>query len=306
MSDFLSELEDAISAPEPRKGSAYKRHQKMVEREARKLAKKKERQIRKEANRKAEKKQRRRDIDKMDDLTRAQFEALTPEQQEQLIETARMTPKQLKLAKKKKSFLIHLRSLGNETKAARKAGFKYGKAAIDRMRKSDPLFDLNCRIAQQEAIAELESEARRRAIHGVEEYVTYRGEVSYLRDAYGVIVLDPITGEPVPLKVRKYSDRLLELLLKRFDPAYRDKEPVQQATQGGVLLINNTQINNTTNNSVSWEEKAQSHEQDMDKAREKLKSLIPETSGLPVIDANPLPVLEAKEPQKITTGRSHV
>jgi len=311
MSDFLSELDKIIEAPMPKKGAAYIRHQKQVAREAKALAKKviknEGREIEWRERARAEKKlnrlkkgMRTKAVDKLDDLTRAQFESLTPKQQEELIEAARFTPKQLKIMKKKKAFLLHFRAMGNETKAARKAGFKYGKAAIDRMRKKDPLFDLNCRIAQQEAIAELEIEARRRAIHGTEEYVTYRGEVSYLRDAAGELIIDPITGEAIPIKVRKYSDRLLELLLKRFDPAYRDKEPAAPPAGGGVLLIQN----NTTNNNVTWEQQAEQHEKSMGEAREKLKHLLPDSSGLPVIDLLPAP--DKKEPQKITTGHTHV
>lgn len=64
----------------------------------------------------------------------------------------------------------------------------------------------------------LVSEAYRRAVEGWLEPVYQKGEC---------------VGE-----VRRYSERLLEMLLKRFDPAFRDKAMVDvNVGQGGVLVV---------------------------------------------------------------------
>lgn len=64
----------------------------------------------------------------------------------------------------------------------------------------------------------LVSEAYRRAVEGWLEPVYQKGEC---------------VGE-----VRRYSERLLEMLLKRFDPAFRDKAAVDvNVAQGGVLVV---------------------------------------------------------------------
>lgn len=65
--------------------------------------------------------------------------------------------------------------------------------------------------------AKVEAETIRRAMIGIEEPVFYQGnEVG---------------------KVRKFSDHLLLAILKRYDPAYREKTQVDLNVAGGVLVV---------------------------------------------------------------------
>jgi hypothetical protein len=92
----------------------------------------------------------------------------------------------------------------------------------------DPAYKAAFEAAHQIAIAVLEDEAIRRAVEGVEEPVVYKGEFSFLPkvDENGVVILDeegrPIRGKP--LTVRKYSDQLLQFLLRGAKPEkYRER-----------------------------------------------------------------------------------
>lgn len=66
----------------------------------------------------------------------------------------------------------------------------------------------------------IESEIQRRAIEGVDE---------------------PIIGgkdrDEVVTYVKRYSDRLLELLAKRHIPEYRDKQQLDVNVSGGVMIV---------------------------------------------------------------------
>ena len=100
-------------------------------------------------------------------------------------------------------FLRALALSGNVTRAAREAGVKRG--AMLALEAADPAFAARMREACDEAIDLLEAEARRRALDGVEEPIIRGGE--FLRQDDGSIAV-----------IRRYSDRLLELLLKAHRP----------------------------------------------------------------------------------------
>lgn len=96
--------------------------------------------------------------------------------------------------------------------------------------------------SEDRAIQIMETEAKRRAVHGVEEPVIYQGRLQYepLRDKYGREVKDA-NGNVVytnkPLTVRKPSDVLLMFLLKSKRPQiYRENTSVELAAQGGGPL----------------------------------------------------------------------
>lgn len=100
-------------------------------------------------------------------------------------------------------FLKALALSGNVTRAAREAGVK--RRAMLALQTADPAFAARMREACEEAIDLLEAEARRRALDGVEEPIIRGG--AFLRHDDGSIAV-----------IRRYSDRLLELLLKAHRP----------------------------------------------------------------------------------------
>lgn len=116
----------------------------------------------------------------------------------------------------KELFIEELARTGNVTAAARTAGWKYPTVA-EMYRKEDPDFDLAWSDAQKQANDALVAEARRRAMEGVQEPVFFKGE---------------IVGS-----ITKYSDKLLEVLLKGEMPEKFGNTPAQETEQSGVLLI---------------------------------------------------------------------
>lgn len=100
-------------------------------------------------------------------------------------------------------FLKALALSGNVTRAAREAGVR--RAVMLARQAAEPDFAARMAEARDEAIDLLEAEARRRALDGVEEPIIRGGEFLRLDD--GSIAV-----------IRRYSDRLLELLLKAHRP----------------------------------------------------------------------------------------
>jgi hypothetical protein len=117
-----------------------------------------------------------------------------------------------------KAFLTALRNTGIWTTACEAAGIDR-TTPYKRMR-VDARFAEACREAQEEAADLLESEARRRAVDGVDVPVIYRGRQSWtwqLPD--GTVVPEGTAGaEQVPFTVKRYSDPLLMFLLKGLRP----------------------------------------------------------------------------------------
>lgn len=84
----------------------------------------------------------------------------------------------------------------------------------------------------------LEQEAQRRAVDGYEEPVVHKGIQAFVRDPVtGELELDA-HGRPIPLTIRRYSDRLLEVLLKARRPEkFRENMKIEAEISGGVLAI---------------------------------------------------------------------
>lgn len=95
-------------------------------------------------------------------------------------------------------------------------------------RTKDPTFDAAWEEAIGDAVDSLRLEAWRRGAKGVDEPTTYQGEFCY--------EIDRETGERKQVVVRKYSDGLLTTLLKRYDPAFRERTGVDltAAVEGGL------------------------------------------------------------------------
>ncbi|URA06969.1 terminase small subunit [Xanthomonas phage Elanor] len=111
----------------------------------------------------------------------------------------------------------------------RAAGVSRG--AVEHWRESSEWFDTMYHIAIEEAADRIEGEAFRRAVDGYDEPVIYQGMVT--------TVFDAVTGEEKQLTVRKYSDALLQTILKGARPEkYRENHKVEHSGgAGGVLVI---------------------------------------------------------------------
>jgi hypothetical protein len=98
-----------------------------------------------------------------------------------------------------------------------------------RLRAEDPEFAAAWSDALRRAADELEGEARRRALHGADEPVMHKGQVVFRRDPLTGEVERDAEGSPIPLTVRRPSDRLMEVMLaaKRPDEFGRKRLDVE-------------------------------------------------------------------------------
>lgn len=160
----------------------------------------------------------------------------------------------------KRVFLEELAASGLKGRAAKKAGISMQTVGVHR--ENDPDFEEAFIAAEATYRDSLAEEVTRRGRDGWLEPVFGKdgrhfdnlcddqgvpimrhketGELVY---AHQYALLDPGERkkvlEPVlvPATIRKFSDRMLELDLKRVDPTYRDKSSVDvNATGGGVLV----------------------------------------------------------------------
>lgn len=119
-------------------------------------------------------------------------------------------------------FLEELRKRGNVTDAVAAAGM--ARTTAYEWREKDPEFAAAWGAALDEAADALEKEAWRRAYEGVEEPLIGRVE----RDRDDVITY-----------VRRYSDSLMQLLLKAHKPEkYRERQEVQHSGKVEVSYVN--------------------------------------------------------------------
>lgn len=106
------------------------------------------------------------------------------------------------------------------------------RSSFDSWKSTDPWFEGMCWQALEEAKDRIEAEAHRRAVDGYDELVIYQGMPTEIED--------PHTGQKRLLTVRKYSDALLQTLLKGARPdKYRENHKIEhtgQVTQG-VLVV---------------------------------------------------------------------
>jgi hypothetical protein len=104
----------------------------------------------------------------------------------------------------------------------------FSRDFFNSQREKDPAFDAAWEEALEVAVDKLRLEAWRRGAEGVLEPVTYQGEFTYQ--------VNKVTGETEQVAVRKYSDGLLTTLLKRYDPAFRERTGVDltASIEGGL------------------------------------------------------------------------
>ena len=121
-------------------------------------------------------------------------------------------------------FLNHLARMGNVTLAAGAAGV--GRMTVYEHKAADKAFAAKWDEAMQDAADTLEAEARRRAVEGVQKYITHKTElVTVPVDKDGKVVApgDPTYVASVPLVEKLYSDNLLLAMLRAKKPnEYRD------------------------------------------------------------------------------------
>lgn len=150
--------------------------------------------------------------------------------------------------RRQKRFLELLTQLGNVSEAARRVGIS--RKAAYRLREQDPEFAERWEQAETAGFAAIECEAERRAVAGVEEPITSRdGQIPGVwYDEDGRIVMVGNWPEHAQVAattcpgakfvgnaVRRYSDRLLELLLKaRLSHIYRER--LEHSGPGGEPL----------------------------------------------------------------------
>lgn len=114
-----------------------------------------------------------------------------------------------------------IRKCGQKYKSCQAHGFSY-QNVLDRMTERAKADDHRWRALWDNSLElyrdDLEDEARRRAFHGVEEPVWYKGE------EVGTVT--------------RYSDRLMEVLLRGERPAkFRDNVKLDAEITGGVLVV---------------------------------------------------------------------
>jgi AcrR family transcriptional regulator len=152
-------------------------------------------------------------------------------------------------------FLEELTASCNVSASARAVGVS--STAVYALRKKDADFACAWDQAVEDASDELEQEARKRALRGVQEPIVYQGQLTPIweRDALGEPLMrsvkDPVTGEsamrpvqkldpdgnPMWLTITKHSDALLALLLKgRRKRVFADRTELTGADGGPVAM----------------------------------------------------------------------
>jgi hypothetical protein len=130
-----------------------------------------------------------------------------------------MNPSTARLLKRRARFLKLLEETGNVSEAAKQA--RLGRTYLYKHRRLDPRFAVKWDRAMEIGADALESEARRRAVDGIEEPVFYKGAQCGT--------------------ARKYSDILLIFLLKGLKPdKYADRKQVS-GHDGGALQVEQQQ-----------------------------------------------------------------
>jgi hypothetical protein len=116
---------------------------------------------------------------------------------------------------RKEKFLEYLAQTGLHCHSANSVGISEVTARVHR--KQDPEFELRVQEALSFYRDSLCREATRRAVDGVTDDVYFQGAVVGQRQTY--------------------SDRLMELLLKRHIPEFRDHVTADMNVTGGVLVV---------------------------------------------------------------------
>lgn len=132
----------------------------------------------------------------------------------------------------KVSFIEEFSNHGVVAQACRVIGIS--RSRYRKWMEEDEVFAILHKDAREDAIDQGEMELRRRAVEGHVEPVLFHGSPVWKRDPQSGEILYDDDGEPVPLTVRKISDRLLEIYLKANRKAkYGDKTTHEHVGEGG-------------------------------------------------------------------------
>lgn len=142
--------------------------------------------------------------------------------------------------KLKKLFVDVYRTHGVLGRAALTVGIS--KRLVDKWRKEDPQFAQDIIDAYEDAVDEAEVELRKRAIHGAEEPLVYKGQPIYKRNPETGELERDANGNPIMLTVPRRSDRLLEIYTRTHRPEYKEKSEVAVTGPGGGALQNKIMI----------------------------------------------------------------
>ena len=135
---------------------------------------------------------------------------------------------------RKMEFLKLLAETGLIAMSAQAVGFTH--MTIRNHRDRDPEFARGFDVAMEIFTDSLRQHAVRRATVGEIEPIVFQGKRQFepVRDDLGQPVVIGGIDVVQPATVRKYSDRLLELLLKRYDEQFKDRVDVTGNVQGTV------------------------------------------------------------------------
>jgi transposase-like protein len=151
---------------------------------------------------------------------------------------------------KRRAFLAAFAATASVTRAARAA--RIDRSLPYRWLKEDSEYARDFAQAFAQAGETLEAEAIRRAHEGVDEPLTYQGRFTYkqrlVKGTATTLAVDGSIVEPGtadhyedygrPLAVRKYSDGLLQFLLKGFmKERYSDRSSVEVSGVGGAAIL---------------------------------------------------------------------
>ena len=148
-----------------------------------------------------------------DELTTVDLDSLTVSP----MQNGPMTPKMR--AAKQRIFVVALAQQGIISEACKAA--EISRNTYRYWMEGNEAFADAVEDAFEEAADSLEKEAARRAVHGYDEPVTNKDGLIYMRNPMtGELILDD-DFQPVPLTIKRHSDRLLELLMKGNIPKYK-------------------------------------------------------------------------------------
>lgn len=148
------------------------------------------------------------------------------------------------------AFCAALAETANVGKSCKAVGI--GRVMAYAWREEDPEFAAGWDRALSIGITALEDEAIRRAHEGIDEPVIYQGQVmvqleqQYYKNGkpkYDRLTKEPVVrvlmdenGRPKHLTIKKYSDQMLQFLLRAHDPKYRDNGKSEVKLSGSLEL----------------------------------------------------------------------
>jgi hypothetical protein len=163
-----------------------------------------------------------------------------------------MAQKQHKGVSKKSAFLAAFVATASITRAA--AAVPIERGMHYRWLSEDPEYLTAFGAAREQAAQTLEDEAVRRAHEGIDEPVVYQGDLCFPLETTIAEDGEVITRRSSsPLLIRKYSDGLLQFLLKGFRPEkYRDRGSVEvSGPNGGPIPLTDNRLASLTDEQLA-------------------------------------------------------